>query len=194
MTILKKSDKQELLTVLLKKGFEKPFDEFGEKIKQVWIEKIQTEHPRFIELMSDTETYKYIATSSITCTYLNDFALIKPKFGLASKLYLYKSTYSVDTCVYDALKISNVVCPIIMNMRNINDDVLHTEYLELWNRYLLAYREIRNSLFPYKTREKLISDFPEFKNYLPDVEYKTQPLMPIASEVTKKLTDLGVLP
>jgi len=178
MTTLTNKIRDEVRTKLLKEAFEPKFADLRNHIAQHAREWRHINHPVFEELLKHKDTDRYLDK--------RPFYMVRIGMGTAK-------IPSYDDSVNDyKLKIDEVLVPSAHadNFYLVDDTILN-EYHSIWERYKNASVELFKVLRSYRTREKLLMDFPEYEKYLPAIEVKKLPAL-IPSEARAKLTALGI--
>ncbi len=180
MTTLTNKIRDEVRTKLLKEAFESKFADLRNRIAQHAREWRHTNHPAFEELLNSKETSVYLNKQP--------FYMVKiGEPGITARAPSYNN-HALDY----KMKIDEVLVPAAeSDVLPITDDAICREYHSLWDRYRNASVELFKVLRSYRTREKLLVDFPEYEKYLPAIEVKKLPAL-IPPEARAKLTALGI--
>lgn len=178
MTTLTNKIRDEVRTKLLKEAFEPKFTDLRNRIAQHAREWRHINHPVFEELLKHKDTDRYLDK--------RPFYMVRIGTGTA-KIPSYD-----DSVNHYKLRIDEVLVPTVeSDTFYITDDGICVEYSSLWDRYKNASVELFKVLMSYRTREKLLVDFPEYEKYLPAIEVKKLPAL-IPSEARAKLSAFGI--
>jgi hypothetical protein len=178
MTVLTNNVRDEVRTKLLKEAFEPKFTDLRNRIAQHAREWLHVNHPVFEELLARRDAARYLDK--------RPFYMVRIGMGTA-KIPSYD-----DSVNHYKLKIDEVLVPTThADDFYLIDDTIVDEYRCLWERYKNASLELFKVLRSYRTREKLLVDFPEYEKYLPAIEVKKLPAL-IPGEARAKLSALGI--
>lgn len=193
MTILKNTDRAEILRIVLTKSFEPRFNEVLAAIKQAVKDKMVKDHPNFHKAYADEAVRPYLATSQAGSTFfpeLNQARAARPVFGKSSRMPT--DYYHLDRERYKMLYDADTIVPNAMHEIRIEDDATTALYAKAWADYESAYDTLAALLNSYSTQEKLDVDFPEFAKHLPTPAAKMKLPAVIVKDVRKALSKLGV--
>lgn len=194
MTILKITDRAEILRIVLTKSFEPKFNKVRDKIQQKVKDALAKDHSVFCKLYADEEARKYLAVGRVrsVCFMLpgGRACSASPVFGKFADMP--ENNYNLDREYYSSLKPDDIYTPTALHELNITDKTLTQLYVKTWADYSAAERKLSALLNSYATREKLSVDFPEFAKHLPRCETKAKLPAIIVKDVRKELSALGV--
>lgn len=178
MTTLTNKIRDEVRTKLLKEAFESKFADLRNHIAQHAREWRHINRPVFEELLNRRDAARYLDK--------------RPFYMVRIGMDTAKTPSYDDSVNHYKLRIDEVLVPTVeSDSFYVTDDTILNEYHSLWERYKNASVELFKVLRSYRTREKLLMDFPEYEKYLPAVEVKKLPAL-IPSEARAKLSALGI--
>lgn len=196
MTILKNSDRAEVLRRVTEAAFAPRFAAVAERIGGIYRARLVAEHPRFLELMADEGSRRYVSVvSAPNPLYLHDGsrrALCAPRSGTYGKLLPLPTRAYPDREHYAALKPDDVVVPTSVDFATIEDAGVTLDYHAVWSDYHAAVEKLSALLYSYATREKFVTEFPEYERFLPPVEQKAKLPAVIVADVRAGLSALGI--
>lgn len=169
---LTKADKDFLINKVLKETFKAKFDAWKLALKERIQAKVFAEHPVFERLLKDMETQPYLFITNPHYVYVNDAAPRMPD---------YRGYFG------ERINFRSIDAPLQMNDFSFKDP----HYAELCQAYEESYAALCRMLNSYATREKFLMDFPEYKEYLPNVAKVGLPAI-VPATVRAELSKLGI--
>ena len=178
MTMLTNKVRDEVRAKLLKETFEPLFLDLRNHIAQYVREWLHAEHPVFEGLLSRKDASSYLDKRQIYAFKINGSYVATPGYS--------------DSVSNPRVTINEVFVPSSEAYTfTINDPQIIREHRALWDRYKSAHSELTKVLFAYRTRKKLIADFPEYEKYLPVIQIKNLPAL--TPEIFRaRLSALGI--
>lgn len=167
---LTKADKDFLISKVLTETFKAKFDAWEKELKKRIQAKVFAEHPVFERLLKDKETRPYLYISSPHYVNVND---VKPRMP------------DYQGSIDEWINFRSINVPQLTGSFDFEDK----RYSELCDKYREAYAALRRMLNSYTTREKFLVDFPEYKDYLPNVTKVGLPAI-IPAKVRAELSEL----
>lgn len=191
---LTKQAKLEAISHILKKSFEHRFDKVHEDACKQFEDYLKREHSAFFEALADPRIALYIATGfgcHLNVPNADKYAyLARPMYGLHSSLpeNTWVSTYKHNRV--ELMVSSDVKRPHFLTKFTINP---HSDYYTAWDDYIKAQKCLTDLFAAYTTTDKLIADFPEYKDYLPEKEIikKNLPVVQVG-KIRGELSALGI--
>jgi hypothetical protein len=194
MTTLKITDREEVLRRVLTEAFKPRFGAIGGAADNLLRKLLAKDHPRFIELLADKTASAYLATSSSKeAMRLNaegeKIKLAAPVYGVLGS----EPTQHWYSCGEKLVRLcTESIVPCGMGDFVIADAKFLKTYSQAWADYEAAWYKLASVLASYKTREKLIADFPEFEVHLPELTVPAKLPAVIVKDVRRDLKKLGV--
>ena len=196
MAALKISDREEVMRRALTEAFAPRFKAVASDLENALRDRLVDEHPKFLALMKDQETRKYVASCGVGYIYLaTDEGFIKtaePKYGMLIDMPERNRYFDRDFLA--PLKVQETQIPSVFGDVKITSKKILGKYKKAWSDYSTARSKISALLNSYTSREKFEADFPEFSKYLPPVAIKAVLPMVIVKDVRKELSALGISP
>lgn len=196
MTILKNSDRAEVLRRVTEAAFAPRFAAVAERIGGIYRARLAAEHPRFLELMADEGSRQYVSVvSAPSPRYLHEGsrrALCSPRVSAYGKLLPTPTRSYPERDEYAPLKPDDVVVPTTTDFAEITDPDVIADYLTVWGDYRSAVERLSALLYSYSTRERFVAEFPEYERFLPPVEEKAKLPAVIVADVRAGLSALGI--
>ena len=196
MAALKISDREEVMRRALTEAFAPRFKAVASDLENALRDRLADEHPRFLAMMKDTETRKYVASCGVGFIYLaTDDGFIKtaePKYGMPIDMPGRNQYFDRDFLA--PLKVQDTLIPSVFGDAKITNKKILAKYKKAWTDYSAARSKMSALLNSYTSREKFEVDFPEFSKYLPPVAIKAALPIVIVKDVRKELSALGVSP
>jgi hypothetical protein len=192
MTTLKITDREEVLRRVLTEAFKPRFEALKKSAEDLLRKLLVRDHPRFIELLADKTAGNYLATShSKAAMRLNANG---EKIKQAAPVYGVCGSEPTDYRGFDGKLrlVTDVIVPCGMGDFVIADTTYLKTYSQAWSDYEAAWHKLASVLAAYKTREKLIADFPEFEVHLPELTVPAKLPAVIVKDVRRDLKKLGV--
>lgn len=190
MTILKNSDRKQVIDRALTESFAPRFALFSEILRAKYAEQVTAEHPVFAKLIKNPDVRPYLAVSTVREFFLNGAPVLTPKYGARCEALV--KGERVDREKYSWVQAGEASVPTDCWKAKIEDADLFAEYHTLWNEYARAHETLSSLLNSYSGREKFVEDFPELAKYLPPVEVKARLPAVIVADVRSKLAAVGV--
>lgn len=197
MSTLKKSDREEVLRAVLTETFKPQFEDIARRLQIDLRAHLVKEHPRFLELLKDQQSVRYVATG-----YVRDFkvkvddenthTMKMPEFGLRASMPNGRYMTSGERSAYRSMSDPDTVTPSDFYQHDIHDSKLIKAYVKLWESYVAAYDKLATILRSYTTQEKFVEDFHEFDKYLPEPTVKAHPPAVIVKTARAELRKLGI--
>ena len=196
MAALKISDREEVMRRALTEAFAPRFKAVASDLENALRDRLADEHPRFLAMMKDTETRKYVASCGVGYIYLaTDDGFIKtaePKYGMPIDMPGRNRYFDRDFLA--PLRVQDTRIPSVFGDAKITNKKILANYKKAWTDYSAARSKMSALLNSYTSREKFEVDFPEFSKYLPPVAIKAALPVVIVKDVRKELSALGVSP
>jgi hypothetical protein len=192
MTTLKITDREEVLRRVLTEAFKPRFGALHKSAEDLLRKLLAKDHPRFIELLVDKTASAYLAiSSSKEAMRLNADG---KKVKLAAPVYGVLGSEPTDYRGFDGKLrlVTDIIVPCGMGDFVIADAKFLKTYSQAWADYGAAWHKLASVLASYKTREKLVADFPEFEVHLPELTVPAKLPAVIVKDVRRDLKTLGV--
>ena len=194
---LTKQAKLEAISHILKKSFEHRFDKVHEDACKQFEDYLKREHSAFFEALADPRIVRYIATG-FGCHLIvphpssgdQYMYLSRPIYGLNSSMPENTWVRAYKLNVIELVVSSDVKRPHFLTKFTINP---HSDYYTAWDDYIKAQKCLTDLFAAYTTTDKLIADFPEYKDYLPEKETikKNLPVVRVG-KIRGELSALGI--
>ena len=155
---------------------------------------------RFLELVNDKECEKYVGRYSVSRIQIkntdkeNVVIAYQPIYGLAECVPTGRYLTSVEEKLVENVKITSFKVPYNMTTIVIDDCQLYDQYLDLWGRYSQAREALLALCLSYRSQDKFVADFPEYKKYLPPKAVVAKLPTVIIDDVRSSLAELGIPP
>lgn len=198
MTTLTKSDKAALIHKVLFDAFDHRFLALNKEIRQSVQSAMAKDHPKFLSLVANDETRKYISSQRVSCfvfkaRYLDsDCAVIKP--------FDYSQSFEKEVYCRSLLRNANVqvigdcdmLVPSQIGCYALVGGVAIDSYYEIHADLGAAKEKLSALLGAYRLREKFEKDFPELAQFLPAIPVKIAMPAIIIADVLADLAAAGI--
>lgn len=189
MTILKNTDRKQVIDKALEDAFAPRFNEFAKRLRARYAAQIAEAHPVFAKLVKNSDARPYLAVSTVREFYLGGRPVLTPKYGARCEL---PEAGWIDRDLYAWVQGSDMAVPADCWKAKIEDADFSAEYIGLWRGCAVARTTLSELLNSYAVREKFAEDFPELAKYLPPIEVKARLPAVIVADVRSKLAAVGV--
>ena len=169
---LTKADKDFLISKVLTETFKAKFDAWEKELKEKIQAKVFAEHPVFERLLKDKDVRRYLYITSPHYVNVNDVTPRMPNY---------------QGHIDEWINFRGINVPQELGGFKFEDK----HYSELCDKYREAYAALCRMLNSYTTREKFLVDFPEYKDYLPNVVKVGLPAI-VPAKVRAELSELGI--
>lgn len=196
MTVLKKTDREQVVHRVLQAAFNPRFIELKKKLAADVAKNARTTSPAFFKLYDVPENRPHLRYQ-----IGHAFKYCAEQITMACPIHyakpVTKTTERDSSTGYDdnrsSLRDSDLIIPTIgSNLLLITDPVLIAEYDAIWADFTEAQPKMSGLLESYKNREKFEADFPDFAKHLPALPAKIQLPAVIVDNVLADLAKLGV--
>jgi len=194
MTVLKKSDRQEVLIGVLTAAFKPRFNAIQAALIEFAKRKIADAHPVFYAAFADEALRPYLATTTVRYAYIGDenqAKIVPPVYGNYAEAPENRH-YRLDYDRYGVFNFGDVIVPANIGDFVVSDTAVLASYASAWADYSKAHKVLSALLNGYATREKLVVDFPEYEGYLPEIAAKKNLPAIVVPTVRAELSALGV--
>lgn len=190
MTILKNTDRKQVIDKALTEAFAPRFNDFAKRLRARYAEQVAEAHPVFAKLVKNSDARPYLAVSTVREFYVGGAPVLTPKYGARCEM-LIRGEWA-DREKYVWVQAGDLTVPSDCWKAKIEDADFSKEYATIWADYGRARETLSELLNSYTVREKFAEDFPELAKYLPPIEVKARLPAVIVADVRSKLAAVGV--
>lgn len=196
MTILKNSDRDEIVRRILVETFYPRFSALLEQVRVFVQAKVEREHPDFVACVKNPALRPYLAITRASRIYLLDgddaYLMASPVYGRRVDMPATRVYFGSQRENYCAFKDDETAIPCNFGDVKISEGEIPKAYRAAWADYSAAYDKLYALLRSYNAREKFATDFPEFAKYLPGITVKSKLPVVITKDVRAQLSRLGI--
>lgn len=195
MTVLKNSDRDEVIRRVLTEAFAPRFSAMQNEVRALIQKKVEKDHPEFAALVKSPIARQYLAETRVRDIYLESegdaYAMAAPVYGRCSSMPTGRLHYG-DREPYSAFSDGETAVPGMFGEFKVSDVAISEAYRKAWSDYAAAYLKVNSLLHSYAVREKFTADFPEFAKYLPGVTVRAKLPAVIVKNVREELYKFGI--